>query len=102
MKAVITRVLDGDTVEATIKIRMARIDTPETKGVEKPLGLVSKTFTTSKLNGKEVQLAVLGTDYYDRVLAEIYLDGANFNDLLVKEGKAEMYSPANHNNGKVD
>jgi micrococcal nuclease len=102
MKAEVVRIIDGDTIEVKVTVRLNRVDTPETRGKEKALGLISKQYTTSKLTGKDVQLAVLGTDYYDRVLAEVYLDGENFNDMLVKDGKAEIYSPANHNNGKVD
>lgn len=102
MKGKITKVYDGDTVEVTVKVRMARIDTPETKGKERTLGVISKDYTTDLLMGKEVELAVLGTDYYDRVLAEIYLGKENVGDLLIKYGKAELYTPANHNNGKLD
>lgn len=102
MKGIVKRIIDGDTLEVLIRVRMARIDAPETKGKEKAMGDVTKAYVTGKLLEKEIELAVEGSDVYDRTLAEIYLDGKNFNDELVANKKAEIYSPANHNNGKLD
>lgn len=102
MKGIVKRIVDGDTLEVLIKVRMARIDAPETKGKEKPMGEVTKAYITGKLLEKEIVMAIQGTDVYDRTLAEIYLDGKNVNDQMVEDKKAEVYSPKNHNNGKLD
>jgi endonuclease YncB( thermonuclease family) len=102
MKGIVKRIVDGDTIEVLVKVRMARIDAPETKGKEKPLGEVTKQWLTGRLVEKEIKMAFEGTDYYDRALCEVSIDSVNINDEMVKLQKAEVYTPANHNNGKLD
>jgi micrococcal nuclease len=98
----VTRVIDGDTVEISPTIdgiedvRFIGVDTPETKdpdcGVQ-PYGTEASAFTTSELQGQEVQLEfdVEKTDRYDRLLAYVYpSDGTMFNETLLEEGYAQV------------
>jgi micrococcal nuclease len=104
IKAHVARVVDGDTVEvtATFKVRMDFVDAPETKGSERSQGLVTKQYVIDRLTGKDVDLDVKCFDMYGRALAVIYLDGENINGELIKKGLVEIYSPALHNDGKLD
>jgi micrococcal nuclease len=104
INAKVTRVIDGDTFEAEFKarIRMDFIDTPETKGAEKELGLISKEWLKKKIEGKTIQLDIKTKDMYDRFLSVVYQEGKNINGQMVKEGLAEIYSPENHNDGKLE
>jgi micrococcal nuclease len=113
--AEITRVVDGDTVHATVKftfietelsqeviIRMNRIDAPETKGKEKVLGEKAKVWLKKKIEGKEIEIELLEKDFYKRWLAELYVGGQNLNDLMVKEKLVEIYTVEGHDDGKLD
>lgn len=104
INATVNRVVDGDTIEVTAKftVRMDFIDAPETRGVEKPKGVVSKQWLKERIEGKTVQLDVKTKDMYDRFLSVVYQDDVNINGEMVKQHLAEIYSPANHNDGKED
>ncbi|MFC7042195.1 thermonuclease family protein [Halonotius sp. GCM10025705] len=116
----VTRVIDGDTVEiryangTTETVRLLGVDTPET-----PPNTVSPTefegipdteagrdhlvswggnateFAERKLAGTEVRLVVDPESDrrggYGRLLAYIYVDGENFNSLLLSGGYARLY-----------
>ena len=84
--ALVTRVVDGDTVEARIgedeeDVRLIGIDTPETVKPGAPVecgGPQASRFTHGLLEGKRVRL-VFGEerrDDYGRLLAYAYLDPA--------------------------
>lgn len=101
-KARITSVYDGDTVTADVdlgfrvwvrgeKLRLARIDAPEVRGSERPLGLISRDWLREKILGKDVLIRTIKDKRgkYGRYLVEIFLDGRNINDWLVEEGLAE-------------
>ena len=104
IKAHVARVIDGDTIEvtSTFRVRMDFVDAPETKGSERPQGLVTKQYVIDRLTGKDIDLDVKCFDMYGRALAVIYLDGENINGELIKKGLVEIYSPALHNDGKLD
>ena len=104
INAKVNRVVDGDTLEvtATFKVRMDFIDAPETKGVEKLKGDISKQWLKNRIEGKTVQLDVKTKDVYDRFLSVVYKDGLNINGEMVEKNLAEIYSPLNHDNGKED
>lgn len=104
INAKVNRVVDGDTfdVTATFRVRMDFIDAPEKTGVEKPKGIVSFQHLRERLEGKNVQLDVKKFDTYDRALCVVYIDDVNINGEMVKQHLAEIYSPANHNDGKED
>lgn len=104
INATVNRVVDGDTIEVTakLKIRMDFIDAPETRGVEKLKGEVTKTWLKQRIEGDTVQLDIKTKDMYDRFLTVVYKDGININGEMVKEHLAEIYSPLTHNNGQAD
>lgn len=103
----ITKVVDGDTVELEdgSKVRLLGIDTPETKDTRKPVecfGKEAANETKRLLEGKRVLLEkdVSQTDKYGRLLRYIFLplpDGRLLfvNDYLIREGfaKALNYPP---------
>ena len=116
----VSRVIDGDTVEiryangTTETVRLLGVDTPET-----PPNTVSPTefegipdtdagrehlvswggnataFAERTLAGKQVRLVVDPESDrrggYGRLLAYIYVDGENFNSLLLSGGYARLY-----------
>lgn len=103
-KGIITKVIDGDTVEATIyyelldnkhtvedvKFRLYGINTPEIRGEEKEEGLKVKEHLEDMLLDKEVEIYVLHHDKYGgRWDAEIYYDGKIINKYLVEKGMAK-------------
>lgn len=96
----VTRVVDGDTIEVDLngkveKVRLIGVDTPETvhptKG-EEPYGKEASNFTKAQLTGKNVSLEtdVQERDNYGRLLAYIWVDGKMFNEVLVREGYAQV------------
>ena len=91
-----TYVVDGDTIEVDGlgKVRFVGVNTPE-RGVE---GYIcSKRFVQKLCLDKEVSLDTDDdkyTDRYGRYLAVVIVDGKNLNEMLLKEGLAEvMYMP---------
>lgn len=91
-----TQVSDGDTiyVEGVGKVRLVGVNTPE-KGVK---GADTSTYLVKKLClNREVSLDIDNskhTDKYGRTLAVVIVDGKNLNEILLKEGLAEiMYIP---------
>ena len=97
-RARVTRVIDGDTVEASLRhssvdIRLLGVDTPETVHPTEPVecfGPEASAFTKLRLEGKRVRLEfdVERLDRYDRALAYIWLKGRLFNRTLVRRGFA--------------
>ena len=96
--AYVTRVVDGDTVEAQIgdgieDVRLIGVDTPETVKPEAPVecfGPQASSFTHRLLEEQPVRL-VLGVerrDVYGRLLAYAYIDHRFFNAELVRRGLA--------------
>lgn len=106
-KVLVTKVVDGDTIEISTgqSVRFIGIDTPETVDPRRPVGCFGKESsneTKSLLSGKEIilQKDVSDKDKYDRLLRLVYLPLANgeilfVNDYLVREGfaKAKVYLP---------
>jgi len=99
-KATVTRVVDGDTIEVemdgkTEDVRLLLVDTPETKHPSKPVqpyAPEASEFAKNTLAGKEVTLEFDGSkrDKYDRLLAYVWVDGKNFNKMLLEEGLARL------------
>ena len=100
------RVVDGDTVDATvdlgfdtwkkIRIRLVGINTPETRTrdlEEKAKGLAAKNFLIDllKKHNNEFILHSQGVGKYGRCLDNLFLGEANVNDLLINEGHAVEY-----------
>ncbi|NCA90559.1 MAG: nuclease, partial [Gammaproteobacteria bacterium] len=76
----VVRILDGDTVEVldvhkrTHRVRLAGIDTPESK---QPFGAKSKRVLSSLVGGETVAVDWHKRDRYDRLVGKIMLDGAD-------------------------
>ncbi len=105
-KAVVERVIDGDTVVMIVSlgfnirrihehIRLARIDAPETRGTDKKRGLAAKRWLEKKILGKKLIVKTIKTKKdtdkrgsFGRYLGEIFFGDENINDALVKAGHA--------------
>lgn len=96
--ALVTRVIDGDTVEArfggrVLDIRLIGIDTPESVAPGQPVecyALAASRFTGRELEGERVRLEfdVERLDRYGRTLAYVWLGPELFNETLVRLGYA--------------
>ena len=86
---------DGDTCTSTEgeKIRLACIDTPEIKGKRaKPnKAIAAKNFLNEMIKGEKVEIRRVTEDKYGRTVGELSFNGENLQQLLVKEGHAEIY-----------
>jgi micrococcal nuclease len=103
-KAKVVKVVDGDTVDcdvdlgfymtARIRFRLARIDTPEIRGEERPEGLLAKQWLIDTLqkSNNEITVQTGKTGKYGRWIGEIIIGETNINDELVKTGHAEYTS----------
>jgi micrococcal nuclease len=96
--ALVTRVVDGDTVEARIDgevedVRYIGVDTPETVKPDTPVqcfGPRASGFNHRLVEGRRVRL-VFGVerhDVYGRLLAYVYLGRRFVNAMLVRRGLA--------------
>ena len=117
-KAIISKVVDGDTIDATIdlgfktwkkiRVRMEGINTPESRTrdlEEKKLGLAAKARLKEILeyNNNECVLKVSGVGKFGRALASVYVDTLsptsdktsiteiNVNKQLIEEGHVVAY-----------
>lgn len=104
--ALVVSVYDGDTCTVDIdlglhtwlkdeKIRLARINAPELRGKERPMGLPSRDFLRGQILNKKIILETIKDKKgkYGRYLGEIWLEKSNgkyvnINDLLVNKGFA--------------
>lgn len=95
MAAEILSVGDGDTVAVRdngkrVKVRLACIDAPETS--QRPYGMASRTKLLSLLPvGAQVSLRTKAIDRYGRTVAELFRNGQNINQRMVREGQAFVY-----------
>ena len=97
----VTKVVDGDTIYGNadlgfnikmyVKLRLARINTPEVRGAEKEQGLLSKAevLTLVENNGESIVITTTEKGKYGRWIAEVIIDGKNLSDHLVDNGFAE-------------
>lgn len=103
--AVINRVIDGDTVAATVDclfdvkinmtLRLFGIDTPELTSkvaTERATAKAAKARLIELVEGKTINiLSYKEKEKYGRYLAELFVDGININQLLINEGLAKSY-----------
>lgn len=94
--AVVTLVIDGDTIEVTLngqtqRVRYIGINTPERDEI-----CYSEARQANMLfvSGKTVRLVrdVENTDRYGRLLRYVYVDGLFVNRALIEQGYAEVVS----------
>ena len=96
--ALVTRVVDGDTVEVrfrgrSLTVRLIGIDTPESVAPGEPLqcfAVEASAYTTERLEGERVRLEfdVERIDPFGRTLAYAWLGDELFNETLLREGYA--------------
>lgn len=90
--ALVSRIVDGDTVELGTgeKVRLLGINTPE-RG--QPYYEESKNRLKELIEGKEVTLErdITDKDQYGRLLRHVFLNNENVNIKLVREGLATVY-----------
>jgi micrococcal nuclease len=105
-RASIVRVVDGDTFDAEvdlgfymvarIRFRLAGVDTPEVRGVERPEGLKASAFVKDAIEGETVIVRTAKAGKFGRWLASVEYEGEDteVHDLatvLLREGLAEPY-----------
>jgi micrococcal nuclease len=98
--AVVTRVVDGDTIHVEyrgrdVDVRLIGVDTPETVAPGRPVecgGPAASRFTERRLDGERVRLEfdVQRIDPYGRTLAYVWLGDRLFNRTLVARGYAQV------------
>lgn len=82
--------IDGDTVRVgSERIRLRGIDTPE---LSEPEGQAAKQRLEELLRSGPVQIKPHGRDVYDRLVADVFLDGQNVAEMLTQEGYAKPRS----------
>ena len=115
-KCKVKRVVDGDTMDVildlgfdvhhAVRVRMAGIDTPESRTRdldEKARGKLSKAFLKESIKGKKIVLKTKIKDSkgkFGRVIAEVWAEfekGSlrNINELMIKECYAVKYNAEN-------
>jgi micrococcal nuclease len=104
------RVVDGDTIDADIdlgfdisltkRIRLAGVDTPEsrtTDKAEKALGLDAKHWLKNRLEeAKDIIIRTQlpdSTEKYGRIIGQLYINGeeVSLNNQMINEGYAREY-----------
>lgn len=102
--AKVLKVIDGDTIEVNLNnkkeaVRLIGIDSPEIKDERKPVQCFGKEASAKAkevLTGKAIILKSDPTqgdrDEYGRLLRYVFLDGANFNKLMISKGYAYEYT----------
>ncbi|WP_291952766.1 thermonuclease family protein [Campylobacter sp.] len=93
IQAKVVEVIDGDTIKVIIKqkeskIRLFGIDAPEKN---QAYGQISKKFLSAIVLNKEVTLSIKDEDKYGRILAIVYLNDKDINQIMVKNGYAWAY-----------
>jgi endonuclease YncB( thermonuclease family) len=102
----VIKVYDGDTITIASRlpftdspiykfpVRLLGIDCPEIKGsteTEKNLAKSARDALSSRINGKMVILKNVSTEKYGRLLADVYIDGANMNQWMLDNNYAVKY-----------
>jgi micrococcal nuclease len=79
--------VDGDTIRVgSERIRLRGIDTPE---LSEPKGLAAKQRLEELLRSGPMEIVPHGRDVYDRLVADVFVDGRNVAEVLKQEGYAK-------------
>ena len=91
----ILRCYDGDTCTTTTgeRIRLACIDTPELRGkrADPVPAKAARDYTRALVVGRDVDLRRITTDRWGRTVGELFVDGTNVQEALVRAGHASVY-----------
>lgn len=107
----VAEVVDGDTIvvrrgASTETVRLLGVDTPETRHPDRPVecfGPEAAAYTKARLADAWVTLEtdIDLRDDYGRLLAYVRVDGADFNEVLLREGYARLLViPPNDRHGR--
>jgi micrococcal nuclease len=84
------QVVDGDTFRyGAERVRLRGIDTPE---LNEPGGQSAKQRLEELLRSGPVRIVPFGRDIYDRLVADVFVDGRNVAEMLAQEGYAKARS----------
>jgi micrococcal nuclease len=99
--AKVINIIDGDTVDcvislgfyltATHRLRLLGVNCPEVHGPTRAEGLKAAEYTRATLLGQTVRIRTAKSDSFGRWLAQIYVDGLDFNQSLIDRGLAVPY-----------
>ena len=102
--AFVQKVYDGDTITVRVdlgfhtfrveRLRLARINAWEVRGVERPAGLIARDWLRSQILGKDVTVTTEKDKQgkFGRYIAEVLMpDGGNLSDALVATGNARYH-----------
>jgi endonuclease YncB( thermonuclease family) len=89
----VMHVYDGDTIKlrlasGPIIVRLHSIDTPEH---DQPWGPQAAQALARRIQGREVSLAVVTHDSYERLVADVFLGEESINAWMVRQGNAWAY-----------
>ncbi|SDH25794.1 thermonuclease family protein [Nitrosomonas sp. Nm132] len=90
----VVAISDGDTLtildsnKRQIKVRLAEIDTPESK---QPYGSKAKQELSALAYNKTAIIKAQSTDRYKRVVGRVYVGNVDVNAELVRRGSAWVY-----------
>jgi micrococcal nuclease len=105
-KVEVLKIVDGDTIDVRIdlgfnvwhkcRVRLMGINAPESRTTdkeEKVRGIAAKAWLKNvlEMTKSPIEMQSHGTGKYGRVLGEIFINGININELMVKEGHAVEY-----------
>ena len=92
---VIASCYDGDTCTTTTgeRVRLACIDTPELRGkrAEPSPARAARDHLRGLVVGKNIGIRPITTDRYGRTVAELFVDGINVGQDLVRSDHADIY-----------
>jgi endonuclease YncB( thermonuclease family) len=79
-----------------LSVRLNGIDTPEIKGKgiseeEKEVAKLARDFVSNLVLHKYVRLENIKSEKYGRILADVYINDININNLLINERYAVRY-----------
>ena len=106
-EALVTRVIDGDTVELEdgTRVRYLMVNAPETtQGHDDCYGQNAVTFNTDLVLNKVVQLRydVECEDRFDRTLAYVSVAGQEVNTLMLERGYACLLHISPNGDDRID
>ena len=80
-------VIDGDTIHiGSERIRLRGLDAPE---LSEPEGQAAKERLGELLRSESIQIVPHGRDIYDRLVADVFVNGLNVAEMLKSEGYAK-------------
>ncbi len=71
-----------------VKVRLAEIDTPESK---QPYGNRARQALSDLTFGQQARVVVQDTDRYGRTVARVYVGGVDVNAEMIRQGAARAY-----------